>query len=277
MSYQKQHEQAHLFGGALYSVLGLNGFEICDTKFSYGCYHEFIGRAIVDQDTDVIPKLNKGCIALRGGKLACQHGIGHGIVGYIGYAPQDLSEAVKLCNLLPDSDPIGGCYGGLFMEYNLRTMWGADARTREYNPTKPFEPCDSFSRADERRACIYWQVQWWDQVVAPRDETKTAFKRMGDLCRESKRLYGVYEECFQGIGNITAFDATFDPLKAVELCSEAGVTAQERFWCIALAVNHIGGTVSAKEAQRACPHVAPQFRAECLRWSTNDFNIIMHD
>jgi len=42
-----QHGNAHTFGGVLYEEIGKEGLSICDSSFSFGCYHEFLGTAII--------------------------------------------------------------------------------------------------------------------------------------------------------------------------------------------------------------------------------------
>ncbi|NBV77733.1 hypothetical protein EBR66_06235 [bacterium] len=275
IDFNARHQQAHLFGAALYATEGLAGFKVCDAQFSYGCYHEFIGRAIIDHGPSVISELNRGCLSTTS-HLTCQHGIGHGIAAYVGYEAKDLDKAIALCKTLPESDPIGGCYGGLFMEYNLRTMWGSDAQPRTYRKERPFEPCDTLKGIEERRACLYWQSQWWGQVLGT-PSSEGIFKQQGDLCRRAKITYGVYRDCFEGIGNTSAPSAGFKSDRIFELCTHAGKTDEEVFWCAAVGANHLGLEVSVDEAQKVCARVAPKYQSHCAKWATNSFNIVDHE
>jgi hypothetical protein len=217
---KEQHPQAHLFGRALYEEVGLAGFSVCDSQFSFGCFHEFIGLALEERGPNIIRDLNEGCIKQGSGNLGCQHGIGHGVLAYAGYREKDLDEALYLCQGLKQSDPIGGCYGGVYMEYNLHTMKGSEARLRPYVYEERFKPCSESKDPEVVHACLYWQPQWWNQVVSAPD-SEEGFDIMGRFCRESKKLFGVYQECFEGIGNITSAAANFVPERAVELCSVA--------------------------------------------------------
>lgn len=273
--HNKQHEYAHLFGEALYRTEGLSGFSVCDAQFAFGCYHEFIGQAIKENGTGVIASLNEGCRALRAGYLACQHGIGHGILAHVGYGEETLQEAIALCSALPDGDPIGGCYGGMFMEYNVHTMWGEDAAPRVSESGSPFEPCSAL-QSDVRTACLYWQVQWWNQMdMAP--NSLEAFKKMGDLCRTARDKYGVYRECFEGVGNITSVASDFEVPRARELCGSAGATPQEYLWCISVSANHFGQDVSKEAGTRVCENLRGNDYATCIAWAENRFNIVEHE
>lgn len=275
LTSKQQHPQAHLFGRALYEETGIDGFSVCDSQFSFGCFHEFIGLAIEEQGPDIIRELNEGCIAQGSGNLGCQHGIGHGVLAYAGYREKDLAEALYLCQGLKQSDPIGGCYGGVYMEYNLHTMKGSEARLRPYVYEERFKPCSESKDPEVVHACLYSQPQWWNQVVSAPD-SEEGFEIMGRFCRESKKLFGVYQECFEGIGNITSAAANFVPERAIELCSTATQSTSELLWCLSVSANHLGTEVSHEAAVSVC-RVFDEKSVEhetCLRWANNTFNIV---
>src|SRR3989304_7210773 len=126
-----QHAAAHIFGQVLYVNVGLSGATICDESFAFGCFHSFLANAIQAEGMGVIKNLNEQCIAkLKSQALGCQHGIGHGILASTGYEFANLANALEICDSLPANDPIGGCLGGVFMEYNLQTTLGVKGRTR---------------------------------------------------------------------------------------------------------------------------------------------------
>jgi hypothetical protein len=270
-----QHPQAHLFGRALYEEVWLEGFAVCDAQFSFGCFHEFIGLAIEERGPDVIRTLNEGCIQQGSGNLGCQHGIGHGVLAYAGYRDKDLAEAMSLCRDLKQSDPIGGCYGGMYMEYNLHTMKGSDARSRPYTYSDRFKPCSETSDLEIRRSCLYWQPQWWNQATRVPD-SEESFEMMGRFCREAKNLLSVDRECFRGIGNITSAAANFVPERAVELCTIATQNTDELFWCISIVANHLNTEASPEAARSVCTvfDEASAKHETCLRWANNTFNIV---
>jgi hypothetical protein len=152
-----QHMASHLFGGALYNAEGLEGLIVCDMFFSSGCFHEFIGRALHEHGEGILKEMDTYC---KTTPFDCQHGIGHGLVTYSGYDYEDLLEALDLCNELGSTDVRDGCFGGVFMEYNIRVMLEPEAGIRTQEKTEaPDALClrvPSFSQ----QACYFWLAQW---------------------------------------------------------------------------------------------------------------------
>lgn len=212
-----QHAQAHLFGEALFNNLGVDGISVCDNSFSYGCYHSFLGTAIHVKGLSVVPVLNDKCIEkLKSQALGCQHGIGHGIMADLGYQFKDLTQALENCDKLPVNDPIGGCTGGVFMEYNFQTMLVEKAKTRSFDAKNPHYPCSEVSQ-DYQPACYFWQGQWWANVLPGSLEEK--YQRLGLLCQEvsGKPLQG---QCFLGAGNTVGQFVNWDAKRAISLCQK---------------------------------------------------------
>ncbi len=272
---QKQHEDAHAFGGALYQIAGVGGLSTCDARFSFGCFHEFLGRAIAALGLGSVGSLNEGCIeALGAGSLSCQHGIGHGVLAYLGYTGDDLNKALRICKDLPHNDPIGGCYGGVFMEYNLQTMLGTEGRIRP--PTSDMQaPCDSVADA-YKTACYFWQPQWWRQnfFVAGMTDDDRAYAAAGVLCAQVPAPYT--RTCFEGIGNIAPSDAHFDGARTRTLCEDASSDPTDRLYCKSLAADSLFVGADAKEdATAVCADLpADQYRY-CIVYASNSANIAM--
>jgi len=199
MQRDRRHEKAHVFGGALYLVEGVDGLVVCDSRFDYGCFHEFLGRAITELGVNSIPQLNQVCIQILGNKAGfCQHGVGHGIQSYFGYGPKDFDRAIELCGSLPGNDPTGGCAGGIYMEYNLRSMLAQERVIRESDDI--FSPCSRLS--DEHLgACYFWITQWWyESILAESSGFIDIYKALGQRCMSVNEHFRL--ECYQGIGNL---------------------------------------------------------------------------
>lgn len=210
-----QHTQAHIFGEALFNEFGIDGVSICDNSFAFGCYHSFLGTAIKAKGLNIVPLLNEKCIEkLKTQALGCQHGIGHGIMADLGYKFKDLSSALENCDKLPVNDPIGGCKGGVFMEYNFQTMLSKDAKIRNYDINNPNYPCQDV-RKEHRPACYYWQAQWWNTVFSGNNPEK--YTQIGLLCQKLT-IAEEKEQCFLGTGNITGPIANWDVDEAINLC-----------------------------------------------------------
>jgi len=271
LSREQQHAKAHEFGAALFHAEGEQGLAVCDSQFSFGCFHEFLGRAIGESGLPVVERLNEGCrIVMSNNVLACQHGIGHGVLAAIGYESSDLDKALETCAKLPYIDPIGGCYGGVFMEYNVRTMLGADASARE-DEGGPLQPCNRLP-ADFRHACFYWQPQWWEQYIFRGEYSPETHARMGEFCLEVGSAAD-RRACFEGVGNITATAARYEGARAAELCDAVSDKEVHRTLCRSVAANHLGLEKGEEDAARACAGLSEDSEEYCLKHASNIANI----
>lgn len=232
-----QHSYAHVFGGLLYEHEGKVGLQYCTPDFAFGCYHQFLGKAIATEGLGVTKELNDGCFKYnKFSPLSCQHGIGHGVLAAVGYEDADMRKSLAVCKDLPRSDSIGGCYGGVFMEYNMRTMLGAHASIREMksdgSKNDGHDVCMSLDPA-YRNACYYWSPQWWAVSIGSRlaqggdfveaqkkTETRLAIAtKLGEWCRQGPKEN--HEECFRGTGNIAGQEAGYEVKGTVEFCEAA--------------------------------------------------------
>lgn len=277
-SAARQHSKAHEFGAALYATEGIEGLRVCDSRFSYGCFHEFLGRAIAEHGLGFVPELNQGCIeALVKSPLSCQHGVGHGILAYLGYDEDALRSALDECRDLPHNDPIGGCYGGVFMEYNLQIMLGVDARLRQPEESKDlYEPCSSLPE-EYAPSCIFWQPQWWHSALFNGASTTEAFATMGEHCAViAGGSPSLSRTCFEGIGNIVTPAAQFDAARSAQLCDSVSTEPLERLYCRSLAANSLsGGGAGVKgKGEAICDGLEGEYRSYCLAYARNEANIL---
>jgi len=215
------HSLAHIFGELLYEKEGLSGVAACDNSFGFGCYHSFFGRAISEHGVAVVKELDRACVAVWGEKgLGCQHGIGHGILWYIG--DDKLAEALSICKTLSWEGPIGGCSGGVFMEYNFHTMADPELTApREFDIAHPLAPCDGLSIY--REACYFEMPQWWMRTFAGDAE------RAASLCRGVSHLRE-REACFRGVGNIVGPETKYNVEKSLAICDSLD-GAEESLLC----------------------------------------------
>jgi len=197
----QQHEMAHIFGGAMYQAVGVEGLVVCDSRFDYGCFHEFLGRAIAELGLQSVEELNSTCITMLGeGAGFCQHGLGHGVQSYFGYTDKDFYKALDACRNLPGNDPIGGCNGGIYMEYNLRSMLADERVIRE--STDLLHPCNKLEGKDAE-TCYFWQPQWWYEVFLRTGEGQQyIFTELAKQCESITAGEKMVLRCFQGIGNM---------------------------------------------------------------------------
>lgn len=271
----KQHEDAHAFGGALFTVLGVSGLSVCDAQFSYGCYHQFLGSAIASMGLQVVTELNQGCVnALKGSALSCQHGIGHGIEAYLGYDYAALTKSLAMCKDLPYNDPIGGCYGGVFMEYNMRTMLGDDAQIRPVAHDDQLYPCDTLS-SPYRIACVFWSPQWWIQLQhTAKGKDFIDMAAVGKLC-DTSGGDELIRACYEGLGTVVPPNADFDPAKTAQLCDDATSDPARALYCKSYAANALSGGGAGKVADgtKVCDGLSGAYRDYCMAYARNEANL----
>ncbi len=266
---QDQHTAAHIFGGSLFTDEGVPGLAVCDTSFSYGCFHEFLARAIQQNGLGSVDMLNEACFqALGPGKsLSCAHGLGHGIQSYLGYNNDALKKSLGICKTLPYGDPIGGCPGGVFMEFNMRTMGSTSGiPTRPLEPGGWYYPCNTLS-VDDKAVCYYWQTQWWAQVLKGQGKnTDESFVTMGRLCESISSSYR--EKCFSGIGTLIGIDSDFDVEKAGTLCRETSPLESQQNVCLITGASSFFAEPTARaRASGVCLNIAEPWYTRCVRSS----------
>ena len=201
-----QHENAHIFGEALYKVEGIPGVAVCDSNYAFGCYHSFFGFALLDKGLGIIADLDQACIDVYGRKgLGCQHGIGHGVLVELGY--DALTPSLEACSTLDWKEPIGGCTSGVFMEFNFHTM--SEDGTRQLDERGPHYPCFDVPQKF-KEACYFEQPQWW--LVGDGDYIVT-----GERCDAAPSAVE-RTACYRGVGNTTAGQSGFSVTTIKQSC-----------------------------------------------------------
>lgn len=217
---RRQHIAAHVFGEALYREAGIKGTEICDARFMMGCLHAFFGSAALDLGigsffTQLVGKCAEGT---RGEQLLCLHGVGHGIVGVLGYTQPDLDKALTHCEEVSTADDLlVGCWGGALMEYNVRTLVSLEEPERPFDESVAYTPCEDLM-GDRQRACMFWQPTWWHVVFSHEGNDTAAFRRIGSLC-ERHPDPAMTRACLRGAGFRAAWTSGYDADVTVRLCA----------------------------------------------------------
>lgn len=257
-THDEQHNAAHLFGESLYAVEGVNGIRICDTDFNFGCYHGFFTKAVSGEGLSSVGALDAACQTSER-PSACQHGIGHGIMEYVGHS--NLSRALEACSLAYQPDPIAGCTSGVFMDYNIRltvegNTFSVSARPLG-NPELPYAPCTDVEDRF-KKSCYHELPQWWYQVY------QGDIQNIGALCEriEDKNYRAI---CFGGVGNIVGSVANYETALVKELCAlmpKHAVTS-----CITHAAWSFSANIDAHgDAKELCENVvSEEEKIECLK------------
>ncbi|MEX0877512.1 MAG: hypothetical protein WDZ40_01455 [Candidatus Spechtbacterales bacterium] len=195
--FDTQHNVAHIMGELLYEKEGLNGLAVCDESFAFGCYHSFFIKAMADQGVGVVKDLDEICITeYPGNATGCQHGIGHGILISLGH--QNLVEALEVCKLTFQPDPLFGCTAGVFMEYNYPVVFSpgvAKTTLRKIDPNNYNFPCNTIVPSEFRSSCYFEITAYWVQIF------NNDFKKIGRLCQELNASIEK-EACYLGVGSI---------------------------------------------------------------------------
>ena len=211
-NFETQHTVAHIFGEVLYEKEGVPGVAICDNTFAFGCYHSFFLKALSENGKDVLLEMDRACIEKYGvGGVGCQHGIGHGLVEYLG--PDRLVEALEACATLAWKNPLFGCQGGVFMEYTLPIVFDSEisfSSVKDMDPDNPYDACPGLPKKF-KRACYYSLGQWWNK--------KLSYEEIGTLCNavanDKER-----EACYLGVGTVIAPSSNFNVEISIATCQK---------------------------------------------------------
>lgn len=206
------HSTFHLFGETLYEKEGISGILVCDEFAGFGCYHGLFIKAVNDKGISVVKDLDKECVAKFGaGGLGCPHGIGHGLIEFLGY--DKIDEALSACSTLTWQGELFGCQGGVFMEYNFRTSFedGESITTTREAQGNLYEPCQSVAQRF-RQACYFEQASWWNEVL------NFDYPKIGAYCGSlgSKEK----DSCLLGLGNNIAERSGYDKEETVDACGQ---------------------------------------------------------
>ncbi len=225
-----QHTAAHTFGTALYNATSIDGLSVCDERFSNGCFHSFSGSAIAEGGFEsTVPLMVKKCNEEETVPLthSCLHGVGHGIQAYLGYEYANLSKGIETCREKTTGNLTAGCWGGVFMEYNLRTLIGIDS-VRPLTEATRYTPCDSISE-DLRPSCMYWQPEWWEEVSLHNMSVTDFFLKAGNYCADLP-VGDERRACFSGIGSIMP-TRIFDIIEESAMCRQIAQNVEDALAC----------------------------------------------
>lgn len=208
------HNSLHIFSGLMYKKAGTESVVVCDDSFQFGCYHGFFTAALVSEGEGVINKLDQVCVDKFGpGLPGCQHGIGHGLIEYLG--PQKLSNALDLCSSLTWKGKIYGCVSGVFMEFNMPFLIDGDKAVpsvRDFNEEAPYYPCNVVD-SRYQSSCYYELGHYYNAF------DKGDYKRFGKLCLGVEDL-SLRKYCFLGLGHYAPQALNNDINRIIEVCSD---------------------------------------------------------
>lgn len=220
----ERHFAAHVIGDVIYEHVDLDGVAVCDPSFGYGCFHGFFGVVLAAEGADVISELDDVCVSRFGeGGTGCQHGIGHGILEFVGY--NRIDEALRLCDETTQYAPTLGCMSGVFMEYYNPLVARDGVFRNEVRPLDRSDPHGVCNEVDPKYqpSCYFELAAWWNANVTG------DYEQMGAWCSDVADP-GNRALCTVGIGNAIAVRNNYDAGAAVAHCDDAMPDALDP-WC----------------------------------------------
>jgi len=207
-----QHIRAHVIGEVLFETEGITGISICDSNFGFGCFHGLFTVGFASEGRSFVKEADTECVE-RYGVLGtgCQHGIGHGIVEYVGH--ERLDEALLLCEETSQPTPLLGCTSGVFMEHNtpFTVLPGVEALAPyPFSDEKPYGVCEEVQ--DLYKESCYYELGGWWEVVLKSDKLK-----MGELCSSVSDAH-LRNMCALGLGNIIGPTNEYSVERSSYLC-----------------------------------------------------------
>lgn len=228
------HSLMHLFGETLYAVSGVEAVVVCGPELEYGCYHGFFTRAVAAQGLSVVAQLDAACRSTTGEEItACQHGLGHGIIEFLGV--DKIEESLAACEQVQHDSSLAGCFSGVFMQYNVpqtvaeNGTFQSSTRT-PLDPGAPYDPCPTLDAAYQP-SCYHSLGHWWEKLYAPH------YERIGRLCDEVPD-YAFRTTCFHGLATAITSSAGFKSPKIIEWCRMMP-SEESQVLCLRVAANSV--------------------------------------
>lgn len=250
------HVTAHAVGFALFEEEGDAGLSFCDPSFGFGCYHGFFLKALGTEGESRVSALYDVCLKTYGFLgTGCQHGIGHGIMEYVGY--DDVPRALALCTALaPQPAPLLGCTDGVFMEY----FWPLGGEGTQRVPTSrpidaenPYAPCRSVGKEFE-------DVCYFEQGVRYFETSGTDYVALCSALSGDARTF-----CALGVGSTSLKGPS--PLSAsLGVCSSFASSGDE-LSCRAGVAWSLFSVGREGDMAAACAYDEPKKSAECFSLS----------
>lgn len=259
-----KHINAHLFGELLYEQQLPDGISICDSSFSLGCYHGYMGAMVETEGLTVLSSLDAACQHTKNDWLGCYHGIGHGLVSYLGRSR--LIEALELCNTLAWQPILRGCGSGVFMEYNFGTIHdppaAASTSVRAFDADIPYAPCATLPDTYQQ-SCYFEAPDWWRFVL------RGNFVKIANLCSGvSNPLY--QKNCFLGTGSAAAQYVHSDIAASTSICDLMPTPSNQALCRAGAFIIILGSSGDFASSISICESLQPE-ATELCRKEANSF------
>lgn len=186
-SEPKAHDFAHIIGFVAVSESGIDGINVCDNLYNYGCYHGFMQIYLRENGISAVVQMEASCLKLgQASAPSCLHGIGHGLMMETSYV---LDDALKNCEVLNVQNRTY-CFDGVFMERIAGSML-PDEKKLKVTDENLFEPC---KQVDNK----YGKECWRNQVAIWFTYFLQDTAKVGAYCASLAREY--WQTCFESLG-----------------------------------------------------------------------------
>lgn len=217
----EKHMVGHVLGAFLWESMKLKGLAVCDSSFAFGCYHEYIARALLEYGPEETEKLGRLCF--EGAKAGCPHGIGHGLFEYFG--AMRITDALHTCDRLKGIwKTVEHCERGVFMAYNIPSpMQESFGKIPSTTIHTPYEPCDTNIIPDAFKTSCYFSLpqRFLHEGNPPEDVSR--------YCATVPPSYR--KACFLGIGIDLPSLLSFEQDRIIEIC-ETMPDKESGRWCL---------------------------------------------
>lgn len=244
------HLIGHEVGYVLYAQEGVSGLGKCTDRFrGAACAHAIVIQEFVHEGSAALERLANTCAEKPIGSFGhadCLHGLGHGIVAYLGY---DFERAIGECKKVSDiatngrvaSDPEYAtwyeCVDGATME-----MLQGNHDKNQWEKAKPlylpdsdvFMPCDaSFMSKEVQPACYaYIRARILRKVGRTKEETTVRpdmYKKALSYCaRIPEKEMANRNACYGGFGvDFVYFVNGYDDRKFKDMADETLLTVHD--------------------------------------------------
>ncbi|MGZ8697330.1 MAG: c-type cytochrome [Gaiellaceae bacterium] len=218
-----------------------------------GYYHGVVEHAFFGTAKDELPAKSRSiCVGddiRRTSYIAyqCVHGLGHGLMIHTGY---DLTESLRVCDLLTTDWDRTSCHAGVFME-NVSSSYGI--KSRWLRDDDLIYPCNEVAT----RHKYYCYLLVTSRILPA---VGGSLERTAEVCRQSEA--GWVEECFESFGRDASGIAKQNGDEILPLCRLAGANESD---CIYGAARDIANNdADGKRAARFCDKVRASARAHCF-------------
>lgn len=221
-SFVSQHLVLHIFSELAYARYGRHGLNFCDNDFAYGCLHGFLAQIIVHEGLDNAKELFAEC-RNQANEIACQHGIGHGIMQYLG--GRNIRSGLDTCVRIGAEISAKGCFGGAYMEYHFPTLTAGGVESAvPFDPDNPYDICPGLPDS-YKPSCYFRLAEWWEEIL------RKDYKKMGNLCSKIGNTEYM-AQCLRAIGATATTTSGHDKSLVAYICSQATQSPNYRDICL---------------------------------------------